>query len=195
MGQGEKLGEEITGPHEEAGPDELGELVAVAYVVKTRGIKGEVVADLLTDFPERFEWLETLTAIYPNGKREILRIEDFWFQGGRIVLKFTGCDTPEAAQGLVKCELAVSEDEAVELEEDEFYDWELQDCRVETTAGEPIGRVREVMRANGNELLVVDSETEKGRDYLIPFVSKICVEVDVENKLIRIDPPEGLLEF
>jgi 16S rRNA processing protein RimM len=157
--------------------------------------KGEVVADILTDFPERFEWLETLIAVHPNGKRETLEIEDFWFQGGRIVFKFAGYDTPEAARELVKCELAVTEDEAVELEEDEFYDWELQGCRVEIVTGETIGRVRELMRANGNELLVVDSETQKGRDYLIPFVSEICIEVDVENKLIRIDPPEGLLEF
>jgi 16S rRNA processing protein RimM len=195
MSQGEKLVGETTGPQDETGPGEMDELIAVAHIVKTRGIKGEVVADILTDFPERFEWLEKLISVHPNGKRETLEIEDFWLQGGRIVFKFAGYDTPEAARELVKCELAVPEDEAVELEEDEFYDWELQGCRVETVMGESIGRVREVMRANGNELLVVDSETEKGRDYLIPFVSQICVEVDVENKLIRIDPPEGLLDL
>lgn len=171
------------------------ELVAVALVVKTRGIKGEVVANILTDFPERFEGLETLVAIYPNGKREELTIEDFWFQQDRIVFKFANYDTPEAAKNLIKCELAVSEDEIIELQEDEFYDWQLQGCRVETIDGKSIGVVRELIRASGNDLLAVDSETEKGRDFLIPFANAICVEVDVENKLIRIDPPEGLLEF
>jgi 16S rRNA processing protein RimM len=172
-----------------------GELVAVALVVKTRGIKGEVVANILTDFPERFDALEMLIAVYPNGKREELIIEDFWFHRDRIVFKFEGYNTPEAAQDLVKCELAVTEDEAIELEEDEFYDWQLQGCHVETIDGKTIGTVREVLKSSGNEILAVDSETEKGRDYLIPFVNAICVEVDVENKLIRINPPEGLLDW
>lgn len=180
---------------DENAQDITGELVAVALVVKTRGIKGEVVANILTDFPERFDGLETLIAIYPNGKREELIIENFWFQSDRIVFKFEGYNTPEAAQALIKCELAVMEDEAVELEEDEFYDWQLQGCRVETIGGESIGTVREVLKNSGNEILAIDSKTEKGRDYLIPFVNAICVEVDVENKLIRIDPPEGLLEL
>jgi 16S rRNA processing protein RimM len=175
--------------------DEKDELVAVAFVIKTRGIKGEVVADILTDFPERFEGMETIIAVHKNGKREELEIENFWFHKERIVFKFANYDTPESARELIGCELSVPEDEIVALEEDEFYDWELEGCRVETIDGNSIGVVREVMRANENELLVVDSRIEKGHDYLIPFVSAICIEVDVENKLIRIDPPEGLLEF
>ncbi len=171
-------------------------LIAVACIVKTRGIKGEVVADLLTDFPERFDGLEQLIAVYAGGKRETLNIERFWFHQDRIVFKFADYDTPEKAQELVKCELAVPEDEAIELEEGEFFDYELEGCRIETVAGEQLGTVREVMHANGNELLVVDSDNkESKRDYLIPFANAICVEVDIENKLIRIDPPEGLLEF
>jgi len=55
-----------------------------------------------------------------------------------------------------------------------------------------IGEVRELMRTGGTELLVVAGET---KEYLIPFANAICVEVDIENKLIRVDPPEGLLEF
>lgn len=175
--------------------DENEELVAVAFIVKTRGIKGEVVADILTDFPERFEDVEELIAIHADGKRETLEVEDFWFQKDRIVFKFAGYDTPEAAQELVRCELAVSEDEIVELEEDEFYDWQLQGCRVETIDGKEIGVVREVIKASGNEVLAVDSLKDAGRDYLIPFANAICIEVDARNKLIRIDPPDGLLEF
>ena len=48
------------------------------------------------------------------------------------------------------------------------------------------------MRTGGTELLIVEGET---KEYLIPFAEAICVEVDIENELIRIDPPEGLLEF
>jgi ribosomal 30S subunit maturation factor RimM len=51
------------------------------------------------------------------------------------------------------------------------------------------------MRTGGTEILVVDSSADAEKDFLIPFANDICVETDVENKLIRVDLPEGLLEF
>lgn len=169
------------------------ELVAVARAVKTRGLRGEVVAELLTDFPERFEGLKSLIAVAPNGHRSVLDLEEHWFQQGRVVLKFAGYDTLEAASELVGTEFTVPESERVPLEEDEFYDWELAGCLVETVEGEPLGHVREIMRTGGVEMLVVDNA--EGRDYLIPMAEDICVEIDIKVKLIRVDVPEGLLEF
>ena len=169
------------------------ELVAVARAVRTRGLRGEVVAELLTDFPERFEGLENLIAVAPDGSRTRLALEEHWFQGDRVVLKFAGYDSIEAASKLVGFEFTVPETERVELEEDEFYDWELAGCRVETVGGAHLGTVREVMRTGGVEMLVVEGEA--GREYLIPMAEDICVRVDIENKLVRVDPPEGLLEM
>jgi 16S rRNA processing protein RimM len=178
-----------------SGPDvAAGELVAVARAVRTRGLRGEVVAELLTDFPERFEGLEELIGVAPDGKRAPLALEGHWFQAGRVVLKFAGYDSVEAASALVGYEFAVPEDERVELDEDEFYDWELIGCRVEGVAGEELGRVREVLRTGGVEVLVVEKAQAEG-EHLIPLAETICVEIDIENKLIRVDPPEGLLEF
>jgi 16S rRNA processing protein RimM len=170
------------------------ELVAVARAVKTRGLRGELVAELLTDFPERFKGLENLIAVGSDGLRTTLRLEEHWFQGERIVLKFAGFDSIEEAQALVGYEFAVPETERVELPEDEFYDWELIGCRVETIEGQGLGEVSSVMRTGGVEVLVV-KDTSQEREYLIPLAEEICVEVDVENKLVRVDPPEGLLEF
>lgn len=170
-----------------------GELVAVARAVKTRGLRGEVVAELLTDFPERFEGLERLIAVGADGSRQVLELEEHWFHQGRVVLKFAGYDSVEAAGALVNLEFTVPESERVELEEDEYYDWELEGCRVETVEGEGLGTVREIMRTGGVEMLVVDNG--EGRDYLIPMAEDICVEMSVERKLIRVDVPEGLLEF
>lgn len=167
----------------------------MARAVRVRGLRGEVVAELLTDFPERFENLERLIAVAPDGKRQTLLLEEHWLQRGRIVFKFAGYDSIEAATALVGCELAVPEAERVELPEDAFYDWELANCRVETVEGEEIGHVREVLRTGGAaELLVVEGR-ETGRDHLIPLADTICVEIDIEGKLIRVDAPEGLLEF
>jgi 16S rRNA processing protein RimM len=176
---------------EENLPEE--ELVAVARAVKTRGLRGEIVAELLTDFPERFEGLEHLIAVAPDGKRMALKLEAHWFQRGRVVLKFAGYDSVEDAGALVGLEFTVPESERVELEEDEFYDWELAGCVVETVEGKALGRVREIMRTGGVEMLVVDNA--EGGDYLIPLAEEICTEIDIERKLIRVDVPEGLLEF
>ena len=168
------------------------DLVAIARIVRTRGLNGEVVADLLTDFPERFENLDVVMAVRENGERSELKIEKFWFQKGRVILKFNGFDSIESGETLRNIEICVTESEAVELEADEYFDWELVGCKVETLDGEHIGNVSELMRTGGTELLVVEGEA---KEFLIPFANAICVEVDIENKLIKIDPPEGLLEF
>ena len=173
------------------------ELIAVARIAKVRGIRGEVAADLLTDFPERFDGLEELISLDAAGERDVLSIEKSWLHGGRVILKFAGYDSPEAAKSLVGRVLSVPASDAVELEEDEFYDWELVDCRVETIDNREIGRVREVLHTGAAPVLVVRDETATGagREHLIPLAESICVEIDTEAKLIRVDPPEGLLEF
>lgn len=168
------------------------DLVAIAKTVKPRGLRGELVADLLTDFPERFDDLTQVFAVCADGKTIEIEIEKFWFQKNRIVLKFKNVDSIEAAESLRNCEICVPESEAVKLEEDEFFDWELEECQVETLEGEKLGKVRELMRTGAAEILVVKGAK---KEYLIPFAASVCIEVDVENKLIKIDAPEGLLEF
>ena len=185
----------MTGGGEKAEDDlDSVELVVVARVAKARGVKGEVACDLLTDFPERFDWLEEVVAVFPGGRRERLKLEGHWLHGDRVVLKLAGFDSPEASATLAGCMLAVPESEAVELEEGEFYDWQLEGCRVETVEGLDVGTVREVLHTGGEApVLVIRDERE--RENLVPLAESICVEVDAEGKLIRVDPPEGLLEL
>ncbi len=168
------------------------DLVAIAKLVKTRGLRGELVADVLTDFPERFDNLEKVFAVKPDGETSELEIEKFWFQKNRIIFKFVGFDSIEASETLRNCEISVAEVETVELEADEFYDWQLQECAVETIEDVKLGKVKEVLRTGGTEVLVVAGEA---KEYLIPFAKKICTVVDIENKLIKVDAPEGLLDF
>ena len=168
------------------------ELVTIAKVAKTRGLRGEVVAELLTDFPERFNGLVDIIGTLPNGNRIDLKIERFFLQKGRIVMKFADYDTIDQGEELRGVEISVPESEAVKLETDEFFDWQLEGCKVETIGGEVIGTVRELLRTGGTEVLIVAGPE---KDFMIPFAESICVDVDVDEKLIRIDPPEGLLEF
>src|SRR5688572_2057998 len=95
------------------------ELVAIAKIVRPRGLKGEVVAEILTDFPERFEVLETVTAVPTAGERFELKVEKTWFQNGRVILKFEGFDSVEKGETLRDTEICIREDEVVDLEEGE----------------------------------------------------------------------------
>jgi len=169
------------------------DLIVVARIAKVRGIRGEVVADLLTDFPDRFEELSTLLAVSPDGSNRSLQIEEQWFHGDRLVLKFAGFDRIEEATALVGCDLAIPADERVKLPGNSYYEWELIGCRVENVAGETVGQVKEIMRPGGAELLAMVDAT--GHERLVPMVDDIVIEIDLEKKLIRIDPPEGLLEL
>ncbi len=169
----------------------MSDLVAIARIAKPRGLKGEVIADILTDFPERFDGLKAVIAVRPDQSKRELQLENHWFQSGRMVLKFVGINSIEDGETLRNAEICVPESDAVELEEDEYFDWQLAGCRVVTVSGEEIGKVRELMRTGATEILVIDGEKE----YLIPFAEAICTEVDIENGVILIDPPEGLLEF
>jgi 16S rRNA processing protein RimM len=173
--------------------DESEPLIVIARAVRTRGLKGELVADLLTDFPERFEQITKLFAVSPDGARHVIELERTWFQNDRVILKLSGCDSIEAAQAFVGFEFAVPEAERVELAEDEFYDWELEGCKVETIAGVDVGAVTNVLRTGGVDLLLV--ENDQKQSVMVPMVKTIVVSIDAAGKSILIDPPEGLLEL
>ena len=105
------------------------ELIVVARAVRTRGLKGEIVAELLTDFPARFEQVSTIFAI-SSAETKPLELENHWFQNDRIVLKFAGYDDSESAKSLVGFDFALPEAERMKLSENQYYDWELEGCSV-----------------------------------------------------------------
>ena len=168
------------------------ELVIIARAVRPRGLKGEIVAELLTDFPERFEDVDELVLVSPKGERTTKHLEDYWFQNDRVVLKLADYNDVETAKELVGFEFAVPESERVPLPADHYYDWELEGCTVKVGA-ESIGTVKSVLKTGGTEILVVADESDKER--LIPFADSIVVKVDAAQKTIVVDPPEGLLDL
>lgn len=169
-----------------------GELVVIARAVRPRGLKGEIVAELLTDFPDRFEEVEELVLVSPSGERSSGQLEDFWFQNDRVILKLAGYDDVEEAKQLVGFEFAVPESERVQLPSDHYYDWELEGCTVKV-GDESIGEVKSVIKTGGTEILVIADES--GKERLIPLAESIVVEIDANEKTIVVDPPEGLLDL
>jgi 16S rRNA processing protein RimM len=173
--------------------DSSDSLISIARAVRTRGLKGEIVAELLTDFPERFEGLDRLIASSPAGQRRSVELEGFWFQKDRIILKFAGVDSIEAAQELIGYEFCIPETDRVPLSEDEYYDFELEGCLVRDSGGREIGKVQRVLKTGAAEILEI--ATENGSTVLVPLAESIVTDIDVPAKQIVIDPPEGLLEL
>lgn len=169
------------------------ELIAVARIARPQGIRGEVIADLLTDFPDRFAALDEVRLAKPDGTVELAHLEKARLHQGRVILKFKGSDSRNAAEMLRDVRVLVTRAQLVVLPKDTYYDFDLIDCAVITTAGQPVGKVTQVHNYGAAPLLAVRGET--GKEVLIPLASTICLDVDVAQKRIVVEPPEGLLEL
>jgi 16S rRNA processing protein RimM len=175
------------------GSAEVEELISVARIVRPQGRRGEVIADLLTDFPDRFARLGDMMVRFPTGETSILKLESSWLHKGRVVLKFGGCENITQAEELRDALVLVTREQLVELPVGTYYDFDLVDCEVIIKEVRPIGRVTGVQRYGAAPLLAVQGDEK--REHLIPLTESICVEIDVARKRIIIDPPEGLLEI
>lgn len=169
------------------------DMITVARIARPQGIRGEVIADLLTDFPERFARLTEARAVWPTGKVGVIGLERARPHLGRIILKLKGCDSRNEAENLRDVRLMVRREQLVELPTDNYYHFDLVDCAVVTAAGLAVGNVVGVQDFGAAPLLVVKGDD--GKERLIPLASSICTEVDVANKRIVIEPPDGLLEL
>lgn len=169
------------------------EFLTIAKILRPRGGKGEVVAEIVTDHPERFAAVTRVRLEAPDGTFVESRLERYWFHRGQIVLKFEGCETIEAASQFKGWWVKIAREEAVPLEEDEYFLFELLGCEVRTESGRRVGIVRDIMETAEVPVLVV--EGEEAEEVLIPFARAICPVVDSTAKLILVNPPEGLLDL
>ena len=180
-----------------AGPDvtedvRQDDLISVARIARPQGHRGEVIADLLTDFPERFARLGRVYVKRADGRLLFLDLENSRLHKGRVALKFTGFDSISGAEELRDARVLVSRDQLVELPEDTYYDFDLIGCEAVATGGQHLGHVVEVQNFGAAPLLVV---RDGARELLIPLVLSICVEIDTGRKRIVVNPPEGLLDL
>lgn len=168
--------------------------IVIARIARAFGIRGEVTADILTDFPERFDDVSGVT-LRRGAVERAAELESHRFHKGRVLLKFAGVETMSDAEPLAGFEVVVPEEELFELPEgqDLYYDFDLVGCAVETSGGEPVGVVERVVRTGAGELLSV--RRPDGREALIPFVEQFCVDVETEAKRIVVELPEGLLDL
>ena len=177
--------------------------VWLARIRRTQGRKGEVFAEILTDFPEKFAVRRRLWLVPedPSGStkpdpRE-MELWGHWRHKGGIVLHFEGVDSISAAEKLSGLIVAIPKAERVALAEDEVYLGDLIGCLlVDVTANVPIvaGEITDVDRSAGPvELLMVRGIG--GEEILIPFAKSYVRRIDVQAKRVEMVLPEGLLDL
>ena len=173
---------------------ELNDWVLVARLVRPQGRHGEILADLLTDFPERFAGRKRLFLLAPNAAARPVELENHWLHQGRIVLKFAGTDSINDADTLRGLEVAIPRADRAPLDEDAVYISDLIGCTlIDSRTGTKVGNVADVDReASATPLLVVESHSGQ---ILVPFAKAFAPKIDLAARQIEMQLPEGLLDL
>ena len=177
--------------------------VWLARILRPQGRRGEVFAESLTDFPEKFSERKDLTLIHQDGPPQPCPVElaHHWLHKGGIVLHFAGVDSISAAEKLKGLLLAVPRAQRVSLGADEAYIGDLIGCTLVNIAGgnsaqdapQPVGVIENVDRSAGPvALLIVRRGSE---EVLVPFARSYLRELDLAAKRVVMDLPEGLIEL
>ncbi len=164
----------------------------VAEILRTRGIRGEVVAKCQSDVPQRLEHLRSAQAELADGSSVPVEIASAWRHKADWILKFSGIDTVEAAEGFRGADLWVPFSSRGTLSEGDFFRSDLIGFQViDTRTGDCVGIVQGWQDYGGPPLMQV---SDRGRDRLLPFVRSES-EVDLAARRIRMNLPEGLLDL
>ncbi len=169
--------------------------VRLARVVRPRGLRGEVFADVLTDFPERFAerrrlFLRASTAERPRP----ITLEAHRLHQGRLLLKFTGIDSVEAAESLRGHEVLIPRAERAPLEEGAVYIGDLAGCILyDRGSAVLVGEIVDVDRESSNVPLILVRPAGGDGELLIPFAKAYLPHIDLDARRMEMTLPEGLL--
>lgn len=156
----------------------------MGWVRGARGIRGEPRVEPLTDFPERFQLGAT---VWIDGKAYVVRLSRHLPPG--LLLQLEGIDTRPAADGLRGRYLEVPDETLAELNEDQYYRFQIIGLAVFDTSGAALGRVEEVLQTGANDVYVV--RNDEG-ELLVPAIDTVVKEVDVAGGRMVVELLEGL---
>lgn len=181
--------------------------VWLARIRRPQGRKGEVFAEILTDFPDKFAerrqvWLLAAEASANAGAgpaapspRQV-ELKNHWLHKGGVVLHFGGVDSISEAETLAGLVVAILQAERAELDEDAVYVSDLVGCALVDVAGAEevrVGEIENVDRSGGAAPLLVVRGT-KG-EVLVPFAKAYLRKIDLEAKRVEMALPEGLVDL
>ena len=174
-----------------AGSPHVGEpaFLEVGKIRRPHGVSGEVLVELLTDFPERLV-RDKVLFIGANKERVVIRSSRQHADG--ILLAFTGFDDPESIGQYRNQLLYVAGTDIPELPEGEYYYHELLDLSVVEEDGHELGRIAEIIETGANDVYVVIDES--GRELLIPVIPDVIREMDLDAGVVTVRLLPGLID-
>lgn len=171
-------------------------LITVGRIVESRGIRGQVVVYPLSDDPARFRTFDHVLAIESTGATRKLEIEQVEIRSRHhrqeVLLNFAGIDSRDASDTLKGSTLLVDR-EALALEDDEYFLFDLVGFSVHTEDGTKVGSVTEVRRMPAQDLFVIASESNG--EVLIPDVPEFVDKSHLDERRLVLRPIEGLLDI
>ena len=194
-----------------AAPGEEQSWVWLAKIRRPQGRKGEVFADILTDFPEKFAerrrlWLvANLDAanVKPAAVPRQVELAAHWLHKGGIVLHFAQSNSISDAETLAGLTVAIPSSERAQLAEDEVYVGDLVGCTLVDVAGVDlagdgavsVGQIEDVDRTAGPVALLVVHGAGSNAEILIPFAKSFLRSIDLAGKRVEMALPEGLVDL
>jgi 16S rRNA processing protein RimM len=197
-------GKALTAPDQTEQPDAAQQWVWLARIRRPQGRKGEVFADILTDFPEKFEerrklWLLPDAASglrTANAIPSQVELAAHWLHKGGIVLHFSGVDSISAAETLTGLVVAIPLGQRARLADDEVYIADLISCTLYDVAGPNpvlVGEIEDVDRTAGPVALLI--VRGPAGEVLIPFAKSYLRTIDLAAKRVEMALPEGLTDI
>lgn len=164
--------------------------VVVGKITTTHGLKGTVKVLPMTENKDRFYQIEKIMAELANGRQKFLTIKQISpFKEG-FLIDFAEITDVNAAALLRGAYLQIPRSQALELEEGEYYIFEIIGAKVITDSGEELGTLTDVIETGAND--VYEVQTPEGKEILIPVIPDCVLDVDTDNKIVKVHLLEGM---
>jgi len=161
--------------------------LAVGKLGRPHGVRGEILMDVLTDFPERLLPGKTL---YLGEVYTPLRLIRARQHQKRMILHFQGYVNPEQASELRNQLVYVKANEIPALPEGDFYHHELVGLSIITEQGDVLGRIEEILETGANDVFV--ARMPSGKELLIPYINSVVIKIDLARGEVLVRPLPGL---
>ena len=169
---------------------DMDNLLRVGVISSTHGIKGEVKVFPTTDDINRFKKLKKV--ILDTGREHLdLEVQSVRFFKNMAILKFKGIDNINDIEKYKGKDLLVTREDAVPLEENEYFVYDIIGSLVVTEEGNELGELTEVLETGANDVYVV--KTKEGKEILLPSIKECILDVNVEEKIIKVHVMDGLI--
>lgn len=165
------------------------DMFRVGVIANTHGVRGEVKVFPTTDDPLRYKKLKEVLLDTKEGYRK-LEITSTRFFKNLVIVKFKGIDNINDIEKYKGHDLYVTRENAVPLEEGEYYLADIIDATVVTEEGQMFGQLKDVLETGANLVFVVDHE---GKEVLLPVIPDCVKEVNVTDGIVKVHIMEGLL--